>query len=59
MLADLRWLGLDWDEGPDKEGKVGVHIYYARINNHNISHELTTGVILVHTGTRKDYTAVM
>lgn len=22
MLADLRWLGLDWDEGPDKEGKV-------------------------------------
>lgn len=22
MLADLRWLGLDWDEGPDKEGEV-------------------------------------
>lgn len=22
MLADLRWLGLNWDEGPDKEGQV-------------------------------------
>lgn len=22
MLADLRWLGLEWDEGPDKEGAV-------------------------------------
>lgn len=22
MLADLRWLGLEWDEGPDKEGEV-------------------------------------
>lgn len=22
MLADLRWLGLDWDEGPDKGGHV-------------------------------------
>lgn len=24
MLADLRWLGLEWDEGPDKEGEVRV-----------------------------------
>ena len=24
MMADLRWLGLDWDEGPDKEGEVRV-----------------------------------
>lgn len=22
MLADLRWLGLEWDEGPDKDGEV-------------------------------------
>lgn len=22
MLADLRWLGLHWDEGPDTDGKV-------------------------------------
>ncbi|CAN0298411.1 unnamed protein product, partial [Laminaria digitata] len=25
MMADLRWLGLDWDEGPDKEGEVGPY----------------------------------
>ncbi|CAM9199309.1 unnamed protein product [Hapterophycus canaliculatus] len=25
MLADLRWLGLDWDEGPDKGGEVGPY----------------------------------
>ncbi len=24
MLADLRWLGLEWDEGPDKEGAVRI-----------------------------------
>ena len=25
MLADLRWLGLDWDEGPDVGGPVGPY----------------------------------
>ncbi|CAB1103538.1 unnamed protein product [Ectocarpus sp. CCAP 1310/34] len=25
MLADLRWLGLEWDEGPDKGGEVGPY----------------------------------
>lgn len=25
MLADLRWLGLEWDEGPDKEGEVRAY----------------------------------
>jgi len=25
MLADLRWLELDWDEGPDKPGEVGPY----------------------------------
>eukprot|EP00903_Cladosiphon_okamuranus_P013091 g12211.t1 len=25
MLADLRWLGLDWDEGPDKGGDFGPY----------------------------------
>lgn len=25
MLADLRWLGLDWDEGPDIGGAVGPY----------------------------------
>ena len=25
QLADLRWLGLDWDEGPDKGGPAGPY----------------------------------
>ncbi len=25
MLADLRWLGLDWDEGPDSGGPLGPY----------------------------------
>lgn len=28
MLADLRWLGLDWDEGPDKDGEVPLHFVF-------------------------------
>ncbi len=27
LLEDLRWLGLDWDEGPDKPGKLDVGPY--------------------------------
>ncbi len=30
MLADLRWLGLDWDEGPDAGGALGPYIQSAR-----------------------------
>ena len=25
LIEDLHWLGLDWDEGPDKEGKFGPY----------------------------------
>ena len=25
MLQDLRWLGLSWDEGPDKPGACGPY----------------------------------
>jgi glutamyl-tRNA synthetase len=25
LIADLRWLGLDWDEGPDAEGDFGPY----------------------------------
>jgi len=31
MLADLRFLGLDWDEGPDKPGTVGPYRQSERI----------------------------
>src|SRR5215472_2601802 len=30
MLDDLRWLGLDWDEGPDLGGPLGPYIQSAR-----------------------------
>lgn len=30
MLADLRWLGLDWDEGPDVGGLLGPYIQSMR-----------------------------
>ncbi len=31
MLADLRWLGLDWDEGPDVGGALGPYVQSARL----------------------------
>ncbi|HKT39206.1 MAG TPA: tRNA glutamyl-Q(34) synthetase GluQRS [Ktedonobacterales bacterium] len=30
MLADLRWLGLDWDEGPDVGGLFGPYVQSMR-----------------------------
>lgn len=32
VLADLRWLGLDWDEGPDKGGGVGPYFQSQRLD---------------------------
>lgn len=31
MLDDLRWLGLDWDEGPDVGGALGPYVQSARL----------------------------
>ncbi len=30
QLADLRWLGLDWDEGPDRGGAAGPYVQSQR-----------------------------
>ena len=30
MIADLRWLGLDWDEGPEAGGKAGPYFQSRR-----------------------------
>ncbi len=30
LLADLRWLGLDWDEGPDVGGPLGPYVQTQR-----------------------------
>ncbi|MGF1465428.1 MAG: tRNA glutamyl-Q(34) synthetase GluQRS [Sandaracinaceae bacterium] len=32
MLEDLRWLGLDWDEGPDVGGPHGPYVQSARLD---------------------------
>lgn len=32
LLADLRWLGLEWDEGPDVGGPVGPYFQSQRIS---------------------------
>ena len=34
ILEDLRWLGLDWDEGPDVEGPVGPYRSSERLGNY-------------------------
>src|SRR5579883_2463900 len=31
MLADLRWLGLDWDEGPDVGGSYAPYVQSERL----------------------------
>jgi glutamyl-tRNA synthetase len=31
MIEDLRWLGLDWDEGPDVGGASGPYVQSARL----------------------------
>jgi nondiscriminating glutamyl-tRNA synthetase len=34
ILHDLRWLGLDWDEGPDKDGGVGPYRQSERLDHY-------------------------
>jgi len=34
VLADLRWLGLDWDEGPDVGGPYGPYVQSERITRY-------------------------
>ena len=33
ILADLRWLGLDWDEGPDVGGRYGPYLQSKRLHS--------------------------
>ena len=32
QLSNLKWLGLDWDESPDKGGKYGPYHHLARVD---------------------------
>lgn len=39
MLADLRWLGLDWDEGPDVGGDFGPYVQSERLERYRAAAE--------------------
>ena len=44
ILEDLRWLGLDWDEGPDVEGPHGPYRQSERLHLYaSYANELITG----------------
>jgi nondiscriminating glutamyl-tRNA synthetase len=44
MLEDLRWLGLDWDEGPDVDGPHGPYRQSDRLHLYaSYANELLTG----------------
>ena len=39
ILAGLRWLGIDWDEGPDLGGPVGPYLQSERVEGHRATAE--------------------
>ncbi len=45
ILDDLRWLGLDWDEGPEVGGDYGPYLQSQRLNiyNHHLQQLLESG----------------
>jgi len=36
IIESLKWLGLDWDEGPDKEGDYGPYKQSSRLANYKV-----------------------
>lgn len=32
IISDLKWLGIDWDEGPEKDGRFGPYNQFARLD---------------------------
>src|SRR5437773_11948876 len=38
-IDDLRWLGLDWDEGPDCGGPNTPYVQSERINHHRVAQD--------------------
>lgn len=56
VIADLRWLGLDWDEGPDVGGPHGPYVQSARTEIYRLALErlIDSGLIYPCTCTRAD-----
>ena len=55
-ISDLRWLGLDWDEGPDVGGPHGPYVQSARseIYRNALEHLIATGLVSPCTCTRAE-----
>ena len=55
-LDDLRWLGLDWDEGPDVGGPAAPYVQSERMEAYSVSLERLSGTSLIYpcTCTRAD-----
>ncbi len=55
-LQDLRWLGLDWDEGPDAGGPCGPYVQSERIPHYRraLDRLLAAGLVYPCTCARRD-----
>ncbi len=60
MIADMRWLGLDWDEGPDVGGPYAPYTQSERLNiyRHYLQRQLAAGLVYPCYCTRAEITRV-
>jgi len=60
MLEDLRWLGLDWDEGPDVGGPFGPYVQSQRQAHYDaaLAHLRARGRVYPCTCSRKEIASI-
>lgn len=60
IMRDLRWLGLDWDEGPDVGGPCGPYVQSLRFDSYAAALETLKdkGLLFPCTCTRKELLAI-
>lgn len=58
-LEDLRWWGLDWDEGPDRGGPFGPYVQSARLERYRAAMETlrARGLVYPSPHSRRDIAA--
>lgn len=56
IMVDLRWLGLDWDEGPDVGGSYGPYVQSERLGRYDaaIKRLRESGLVYACTCSRKE-----
>lgn len=59
QLDELRWLGIDWDEGPDVGGEYGPYVQSARTDRYERALQILAGrgLLFACTCSRKDIAA--